>query len=106
MKKIALVVLVFVLVVVGSIAVSAQTAAPQASNTVAGQSAELTLEKARELALKKRVGTVEEEFTLEDEHGKLFCYVFKIRDAKKKLYEVQIAASDGEVLYNELDVVY
>jgi len=58
--------------------------------------AKVTLEQARETALKRAPGTVEEG-ELEREHGKL-VYSFDIRNARGTITEVQVSAITGKVL--------
>ena len=58
--------------------------------------AKVTLEQARETALKRAPGTVEEG-ELEREHGKL-VYSFDIRNARGTITEVQVSAITGKVV--------
>lgn len=58
--------------------------------------ARITMEQAREIALKRAPGTVEEE-ELEKEHGKL-VYSFDIRNEKGTITEVQVNARDASVV--------
>ena len=58
--------------------------------------ARITLEQARETALKRAPGTVEEG-ELEREHGKL-VYSFDIRNARGTITEVQVSAITGKVV--------
>lgn len=62
----------------------------------------IPIEKAREIALKRVPGTVEEEFAIEDEDGKVTDYIFYIKDKKDKTWEVQIGADKGEVVNAEM----
>lgn len=59
--------------------------------------AKITLEEARVIALKRVPGTVVEE-ELEKEKGRL-QYAFDIRDSAGKIWDVEIDAVSGEVLY-------
>lgn len=59
--------------------------------------AKITLEEARAIALKRVSGTVVEE-ELEKEKGRL-QYAFDIRDSAGKIWDVEIDAVTGEVLY-------
>ncbi|NNE98110.1 MAG: PepSY domain-containing protein [Pyrinomonadaceae bacterium] len=68
--------------------------------------APIPIEEARKIALKKAEGKIEEEFSLEEEGGKLIAYVFKIRVEKKKVMEVQVDATNGAILYAEQDTSY
>lgn len=63
--------------------------------------AKLTMEQAREIALKARPGKIEEE-ELEKEKGRLI-YSFDIRDAQGILFEVEVDAKTGEVVSNKED---
>jgi len=58
--------------------------------------ARLTLEQARETALKRAPGKVEDG-ELEREHGRL-VYSFDIRNSKGTITEVQVNAIDGQVV--------
>ncbi|MCU1268040.1 MAG: peptidase [Acidobacteria bacterium] len=58
--------------------------------------AKITLEQARETALKRAPGTVEEG-ELEREHGKL-VYSFDIRNARGTITEIQVSAITGKVV--------
>ncbi len=61
----------------------------------------ITLEQARKFALKKVDGTVEDEYTIEDENENITTYVFVIKDKKGKTFEVQIDATNGDVLSSD-----
>lgn len=58
--------------------------------------AKITMEQAREIALKRAPGTIEES-ELEREHGKL-VYSFDIRNARGTITEVQVSARSGRVV--------
>lgn len=58
--------------------------------------AKISLEKAREIALKKAPGKVESS-ELEREHGKLI-YSFDIRTSKTDITEVNVDAIDGKII--------
>lgn len=58
--------------------------------------AKITIERAREIALQRAPGTVEEA-ELEREHGKL-VYSFDIRNERGTITEVQVDAKDGSVV--------
>jgi uncharacterized membrane protein YkoI len=105
MKKNALIVIGIVTVlVVGIIGVSAQTVAQSNGNSVVvTKTPKVSVEQARKIALKKIDGKITEEFTLEEEDGKIIAYAFKIKDAKNKMFEVQVDATSGEILYAEAD---
>ncbi len=60
------------------------------------RAAKISIEQARETALKRAPGTVEEG-ELEREHGKL-VYSFDIRNAKGTITEVQVSAISGKVV--------
>lgn len=58
----------------------------------------ITVEQARKIALKRVEGTVEDEYTLEDDEGEIDTYVFMIKNKAGKTFEVQIEAAKGEVV--------
>ena len=58
--------------------------------------ARITIDQARETALKRAPGTVEDG-ELEREHGRL-VYSFDIRNAKGTIDEVQVSAINGKVV--------
>ena len=58
--------------------------------------AKITMERAREIALQRAPGTVEEA-ELEREHGKL-VYSFDIRNDRGTITEVQVNAKDGSIV--------
>ena len=58
--------------------------------------AKISLEKAREIALKKAPGTVKSS-ELEREHGKLI-YSFDIQTSKTDITEVNVDAIDGKII--------
>jgi uncharacterized membrane protein YkoI len=58
--------------------------------------ARITMEQAREIALKRAPGNVEGS-ELEKEHGKL-VYSFDIRNAKGTITEVQVSALSGKIV--------
>ncbi|MEA2328106.1 MAG: hypothetical protein QOE68_3065 [Thermoanaerobaculia bacterium] len=58
--------------------------------------AKISLEKAREIALKKAPGTVKSS-ELEREHGKLI-YSFDIQTSKTEITEVNVDAIDGKII--------
>lgn len=58
--------------------------------------AKISLEKAREIALKKAPGTVKSS-ELEREHGKLI-YSFDIQTSKSGITEVNVDAIDGKIV--------
>jgi hypothetical protein len=72
------------------------TAAPR--HSAIKQAAAVTIEEARAIALKKVPGTVEDEFSLEDDDGNTTGFIFVIKDAKKKVWEVQIGAAKGDIV--------
>lgn len=73
-----------------------------ASGGPSDRAAKITLEEARKIALKKVEGTVEDEFSIEDDEGKVTDYIFYIKDKKGKTWEVQIGAEKGEVVSAEM----
>ncbi|MDT4898904.1 MAG: hypothetical protein QOH25_3981 [Acidobacteriota bacterium] len=58
--------------------------------------AKITMEQAREIALKRAPGTIEEG-ELEKEHGKL-VYSFDIRNSQGTITEVQVNAKNGSIV--------
>lgn len=58
--------------------------------------AKITMEHAREIALKRAPGTIESS-ELEREHGKL-VYSFDIRNDKGTITEVQVSAKSGRIV--------
>lgn len=87
--------------------VNAQETVSQVNtNSVVIAKAKVTIEEARKIALKKAEGKIEEEFNLEEEGGKVIAYVFKIRQANKKVMEVQVDSTNGAILYAEIDPSY
>lgn len=77
----------------GAIAATACSKADMASDQVSG----VTLEQARQIALAKVPGEVEDEYSDENDDGDITGYVFSIRKADGKLYEVQVDAASGKV---------
>lgn len=74
-----------------------------AGSAVFGDKApKVTLEEARKIALKKVPGTVDEEFSIEDEDGEVTDYIFYVKDKKGKVWEIQIGAEKGEIVSAEL----
>ncbi|MCB1022924.1 MAG: PepSY domain-containing protein [Acidobacteria bacterium] len=61
----------------------------------------VTLEQARKNALKKIEGKVEEEYSIDDEAGKITAFIFIIKKKDGKKFEVEIDAEDGKVLSAE-----
>ncbi|REJ75657.1 MAG: hypothetical protein DWQ47_09320 [Acidobacteria bacterium] len=72
-----------------------------ASENVSASDAKITLEQARKIALKKVEGTVEDEFSIEDDEGNVTDYIFYIKDKKGKTWEVQIGAEKGDIVSAE-----
>jgi membrane-associated HD superfamily phosphohydrolase len=66
-------------------------------NAKLAKKAKITLEKAREIALKQDSGTVESE-ELEKEKGKL-VYSFDIRNAKGTITEIWVDAKNGNIVH-------
>ncbi len=66
-----------------------------------GKALAITLEEARKIALKRVPGTVEDEYSIEDDEGKVTDYIFYIKDKKGKTWEVQIEAEKGTVVSAE-----
>ncbi len=66
-------------------------------NAKLAKKAKITLEQAREIALKEDSGTVESE-ELEKEKGKL-VYSFDIRNAKGTITEIWVDAKNGKLVH-------
>lgn len=98
MKKNALVVLGLLVSLVSAGAVVGKSISPENSSPMIAQAVKITLEQARKIALKRVDGSIEEEFTIEDEEENITTYVFIIKDKKDKSFEVQIDAENGAVL--------
>lgn len=98
MKKNALVVLGLLVSLVSAGAVVGKSISPENSSLMIAQAVKITLEQARKIALKRVDGSIEEEFTIEDEEENITTYVFIIKDKKDKSFEVQIDAENGAVL--------
>lgn len=89
--------------VFGMVSVTAQTDSPNNSNPTIVKPTKITVEQARKIALKKIDGKIEDEYTIEEEDETIFAYVFIIRDANKKMFEIQVEAESGEVLITKED---
>lgn len=83
--------------------ISAQTVSVTGNNSAIVKLTPVTVDQARKIALKRVEGEIEDEYTIEEEDETVFAYVFKIRNTDKKLFEVQIEAESGEILYAEED---
>ncbi len=68
----------------------------QAEQARLQRQAKITMEQAKEIALRRAAGNVEDS-ELEREHGKL-VYSFDIRNAKGTITEVQVDAKSGKVV--------
>ncbi len=100
MKRYALVIFEVVLsvgFVSGTVANPAYTDASPITVNVT----KVTLEQARKNALKRIEGKVEEEYSLEDDDGKITAYIFIIKKKDGKKFEVEIDPEDGKVLSAE-----
>ncbi len=73
----------------------------QVSNVSIVKENKVTIEQARKTALKKVDGTVEDEYTIEDDDEKVTAYVFIIKAKTGKIFEVQIDANNGNVLSSD-----
>ncbi|NNE98109.1 MAG: hypothetical protein HKN25_03720 [Pyrinomonadaceae bacterium] len=60
--------------------------------------AEVTKEQARKIALKRVPGTVEDEYTVDDDDGNLVAYAFLIKNKEDKMFEVQVSSVDGRII--------
>ena len=78
----------------------------QVSSFAVVKKASITMEQARKNALKRVAGQVEDEYSIEDEDGSVTTYVFIIKSANGKTYEVQIDAANGNVLSADEQVMY
>lgn len=78
------------------------SAAVFAGEKIESGPARITLEQARKIALKRIEGTVEDEFSIEDDEGNATDYIFYIKDKKGKTWEVQIGAEKGDVVSAEM----
>ena len=72
-----------------------------AAGKVSAEDSKITLEQARKIALKKVEGTVEDEFSIEDDEGNVTDYIFYIKDKSGKTWEVQIGAEKGDIVSAE-----
>jgi uncharacterized membrane protein YkoI len=72
------------------------TKAAPTDQTTMQKEAKISMEKAKEIALKKAPGTVESG-ELEREHGKLI-YSFDIRNGKGSITEVNVSAINGKIV--------
>ncbi|MFV0387153.1 MAG: PepSY domain-containing protein [Pyrinomonadaceae bacterium] len=60
---------------------------------------DIKIDEARKIALAKVDGEILDEYPLEDDSDKVFEYIFIIkRGSDKKVFEIQIKASDGKVV--------
>lgn len=100
MKKYALVAFVLLISIVSVGAVLGKEIST-VSNFSSAKLAKITQEEAKKIALKKVAGTVEDEYTIEDDDGNVTTYVFVIKDKKEKTFEVQVDAKDGKILSAE-----
>ena len=76
--------------------IAAQESKESAEQAKLAKQAKITMEQARETALKRAPGKVESS-ELEREHGKL-VYSFDIRNARGTITEVQVSAITGKVV--------
>jgi uncharacterized membrane protein YkoI len=97
MKRNALVAFGLLLSLVSASAVMGKEVRNVSNFSVSNQ-ANITAEQAKKIALKRVEGTVEDEYTIEDEDEKVTTYVFVIKNKAGKIFEVQIDAKDGKVL--------
>ena len=87
------------LMLVGIFGISSSGVFAQESNSKLAKKAKITMEQAREIALRVAPGTVESE-ELEKEKGKL-VYSFDIRNAKGTISEVWVDAKTGKIVSNK-----
>ncbi len=66
--------------------------------SVQHETSKITVEQARKIALKRVEGTIEDEYTLEDDEGEIDTYVFIVKNKQGKTFEVQIEAGNGDVV--------
>jgi Peptidase propeptide and YPEB domain len=98
-QRLALILILNALLCAGAFAqpLTVKTLSGQGNNQAKlAKQAKLTMEQAREIALKRAPGTIEEE-ELEKEHGKL-VYSFDIRNSQGAITEVQVNAKDGSIV--------
>jgi uncharacterized membrane protein YkoI len=100
-RKATLFAIIMAILLTGASLVTAMTTATQESKSKETKQAKLqrqakiTIEQARETALQRAPGTVEDG-ELEREHGKL-VYSFDIRNAEGTITEVQVNAITGKI---------
>jgi uncharacterized membrane protein YkoI len=97
MKKNALVTLGFLVSLVSAGVVVGQDFT-FVSNFTVSESAKVTVEQARAIALKRVEGKVEDEYAIEDEDENITAYVFIIKNKQDKTFEVQVSAADGKII--------
>jgi uncharacterized membrane protein YkoI len=64
----------------------------------AAETSGITVEQARRIALQRVAGTIEDEYTLDDEDENVTAYVFLIKNNQGNRVEIQIDANNGNVL--------
>ncbi len=62
------------------------------------RTAGITVEQARKIALQRVEGTVQDQYTIEDEDENITTYVFVIKNKQGNTVEVQVDANNGNVL--------
>lgn len=93
MKKNALVVVVLLIsLVLVSVAFGKDVSKTESNSTA------ITIEQARRIALLKVSGTIQNEYSIQDEDENITMYVFSIKDNQGRIFEVQVDANRGEVL--------
>lgn len=68
------------------------------ARTAAAETSGITVEQARRIALQRVAGTIEDEYTLDDENENVTAYVFLIKNNQGNRVEIQIDANNGNVL--------
>ena len=94
--RILVTIAVAIFVAGASLTIGAQESKQSAKQAKLAKQAKITMEQARETALKRAPGKVESS-ELEREHGKL-VYSFDIRNARGTITEVQVSAITGKVV--------
>lgn len=88
-----------ILILAGGIAIAAPASATFKGHELAGE-AKVTIEQARQIALKARRGRIKDEELEHESGGSGLRYTFDIREGKF-VYEVGVDAASGEVLENQ-----
>lgn len=101
MKRFALVSVLVLLVLGVVIGVSGKTVSTENRVEISGQATPVSMDEAKKIALKKVEGKITEEYSIEEEDGKVSGYLFIIQAKNGKNMEVQIDAQTGNVVSAE-----